>query len=407
MNNRYNNEEPLIMHVDLNSAFATIEQQSRPMLRGKPVAVVNRRSVHTAIITASYEAKSRGVKVGMRFDEAKRLVPDLIGVESDPRKYRFVYHKLLAILSDYSPNVVMKSIDEGEIDFHDLAIRRPLIEIGLEIKQRLRDEIGVAMRCNVGIGPNRFLAKTAAGLHKPDGLDVINADNLRATYAGMKLKDLTGIADHMERRLKAVGINSPLQFLDAEVITLNRMVFKSVCGAQWYKRLRGYEVDDYVSDTKTIGRQYVLENRQLTQNQIQARLHNLCESIGSRLRAQQKVARGLYVYAKTVEHYYWHSCRCYQMPFYSDSTINLIAQQLFITAPDQIIEIGLHCYNLANNLSDQISLFNDQFVREQQLINAIDGINQRFGERVIHSASTLGTDVAVKPKISFGSTRYL
>jgi len=78
------------MHVDLNSAFASIEQQSRPMLRGKPIAVINRRTENTVIITASYEAKSEGVKLGMKFKEAAKLLPDLIAVESDPPKYRYV-----------------------------------------------------------------------------------------------------------------------------------------------------------------------------------------------------------------------------------------------------------------------------------------------------------------------------
>ena len=180
----------MILHVDLNSAFATIEQQSRPLLRGRPVAIVNRRTENTSIVTASYEAKAYGVKVGMKFREAKRLVPGLIGLESDPPKYRYVYRKLLAILSDYSPNVVMKSIDEGVIDFHNIPNCRPLVEIGHEIKKRLRDEVGCAMRCNVGIGTSRFMAKTAAGLHKPDGLDVIDVNNLRSTYENMKLTDI-------------------------------------------------------------------------------------------------------------------------------------------------------------------------------------------------------------------------
>src|SRR5680860_1269252 len=123
MNNQgYNTDPSLIMHVDLNSAFATIEQQSRPLIRGKPIAVINRRTENTSVVTASYEAKLKGVKVGMRFVEAARLAPGLIAVESDPVKYRFVYRKLMAILSSYSPNVVMKSIDEGIIDFHGIPL---------------------------------------------------------------------------------------------------------------------------------------------------------------------------------------------------------------------------------------------------------------------------------------------
>jgi len=403
----YNSEKPLIMHVDLNSAFATIEQQSRPLLRGKPVAIINRRTEHTSIVTASYEAKAYGVKVGMKFKEAAKLVPGLIAIESDPAKYRFVYQKLMAILNSYSPHVVMKSIDEGVMDFHHMPNCPDLIKIGHEIKRRLRDEVGSSMRCNVGIGPNRFLAKTAAGLHKPDGMDLIDANNLRSVYATLKLTDLTGIAGQMEKRLNAVGIYTPLEFLDADKIALQKVVFKSITGCQWYQRLRGYEVDDNVSDTKTVGRQYVLENRNLTRQQITTRLHNLCESVGSRLRFQSKAARGIYVYIRTVDHQLWHASRMCQLPFYSDKTINFISQQLFLNAPDRIMEIGIHCYELTDNNNDQMSLFCDTLAREQQLVGAVDDINKRFGDRTVHSADTLDTDEFVKQKIPFGSTKYL
>ncbi len=406
MNDKYNTAEPMMMHVDLNSAFATIEQQSRPMLRGRPVAIVNRLVENTAIITASYEAKALGIKVGMRYKEALRLAPDLVALESDPAKYRYVYKKLMAIMNDYSPHVVMKSIDEGVMDFKGLAVNRPLIDIGYEIKERLKNEVGCVMRCNVGIGTNRFLAKTAAGLHKPDGLDVIDHSNLRETYAKMKLTDLTGIAGQLQSRLNAVGIFTPLEFLDCDVVALEKMVFKSICGGQWHKRLRGFEVDDLETKTKTIGRQYVLENRNLIRSEIAGRLHNLCESVGSRMRAQNLVARGVFVYIKTIDRQYWHKSQMCQVPFFSDATINALAQQLFIRAPDGIIEIGVRLYELSESLDDQVSLFNDILVREQQLTQAIDDINVRFGDRKIHAASTMNTNL-VKVKVPFGSTRYL
>jgi DNA polymerase-4 len=407
MNDKYNDEEPMVMHIDLNSAFATIEQQARPLLRGRPIAVVNRRTEYTSIVTASYEAKDLGVKVGMRFKEASQLAPGLIMIESDPAKYRFVYRKLMAIMNDYSPHVVMKSIDEGVMDFHGMVSPTSLIEIGYEIKQRLKDEIGVAMRCNVGISTNRFLAKTAAGLHKPDGLDIITADNLRATYSTLKLQDLTGIARHNEARLNAVGIYTPLEFLDADPIALQKIVFKSIVGLQWHQRLRGHEVDDREFDVKRVGRQYVLESKTLTRAEIVKRLHNLCESVGSRMRSQKKVARGIYVYAKTPDHQYWHASRMCQLPFFSDESINTMAQEIFLRAPSVLKEIGVHCYELGEDVDTQLSLFGDQLARDRQLVGAIDTINGRYGERTVHSAGTLQTDEIVKQKIPFGSTRYL
>jgi DNA polymerase-4 len=398
------------MHIDLNSCFATVEQQSRPMLRGRPVVIVNRRTEHTSIVTASYEAKALGVTVGMRARDAKLLAPGLVALESDPAKYRFVYHRMMDIMKSYSAHVTMKSIDEGVIDFHQATEKmrlRSLEEIGYEIKQRLKDEIGCAMRCNVGIATNRFLAKTAAGLHKPDGLDVITHENLRTTLETLKLTELTGIAGRNEHRLNAVGIYTPLQFLDASSETLHKMVFKSVLGEQWHQRLRGWEVDDVSHDMKTVGRQYVLEANNLSQTEIVQRLHHLCESVGSRLRSQNRVARGVFVYAKTYDRGYWHARKMHELPFFSDNAIYTQASLLFAGAPRHIKEIGISCYELCDDDDPQLSLFGDQVAREHRLVDAMDVINQRYGERVIHSADTLGTGRFVRQKIPFGSTRFL
>lgn len=406
----FNDERPLIMHIDLNSCFATVEQQARPQLRGKPVAIVNRRTDKTAIVTASYEAKAMGVKVGMKLRDAKILCPDIIALESDPPKYRYVYHKLLDIMRDYSAHVTMKSIDEGVIDFHqtshDIA-GRDLVDIGREIKQRLKDEIGEWMRCNVGISTNRFLAKTAASLHKPDGLDVITSQNIRQVMGDLKLTDLTGIAHRNEKRLNSVGIYTPLQFLDADTVTLHKVVFKSVVGEWWYKRLRGFEVDDVETQLGRVGRQYVLERFDLTRDEILKRLHHLCESVGSRMRSQGLAARGVYVYAKTLEREYWHSSTLSPLPFFSDQSIYAQVMQLFDRAPDNLKEIGLHCYELTAADDSQLSFFADELIRERKVVEAIDEINKRFGERTIHSADTLNTGIYVKTKIPFGSTRYL
>lgn len=410
MNSNYNSERPLVMHIDLNSCFATVEQQARPMLRGRPVVVVNRRTENTSIVTASYEAKAFGVKVGMHVREARLLAPGLIALESDPAKYRYVYHKMMTIMKKYSAHVTMKSIDEGVIDFNqttDLIQNRDLKDIGMEMKQRLRDEIGRAMRCNVGISTNRFLAKTAAGLHKPDGLDVIDHLSLRPTLSLLKLTDLTGIATQNERRLNAVGIYTPLELLDARADTLRDMVFKSVVGDQWHQRLRGWEVDDVIHPLKTVGRQYVLESNQLSRADIIQRLHQLCESTGGKLRSQGKAARGIFVYAKTYDRTYWHARRMCELPFFSDQAIYAQAALLFAAAPDNIREIGVSCYELNDGMSDQLSLFGDSIAREQQITSAIDEINARFGERAIHVANTLRTGVHMKQKIPFGSTRYL
>jgi DNA polymerase-4 len=195
--------------------------------------------------------------------------------------------------------------------------------------------------------------------------------------------------------------------LDTDAVTLQKVVFKSVVGQWWYKRLRGWEVDDVSTDVKRVGRQYVLESFTLSYEQILQRLHHLCESVGSRLRKQGKAARGIYVYAKTRERGYWHASTMATLPFSSDQTIFQLARELFKNAPNDMKEIGIHCYELENDGDVQISLFRDQVVRERHVTTAIDQINQRFGDRTLHSADTLGTGIYVKQKIPFGSTRYL
>ncbi len=409
MRQKFNTARPLIMHIDLNSCFATVEQQARPMLRGRPVAIVNRRTEHTMIVTASYEAKARGVELGMRLRDAKQLCPDLVGIESDPPKYKYVYHQMMRIMSEYSPHVRMKSIDEGIIDFTDApeSVRcRDLVEIGYEIKQRLKEEIGCWMRCNVGISTNRFLAKTAASLHKPDGLDVLTSHNIREVFAELELKDLTGIAWANEARLNAVGIYTPLDMLDASAEKLH-IAFKSICGEQWHQRLRGWEVDDIDHDLKSCGRQYVLDSPRLTPAEKAARLHSLVEGVGAKLRHSHKAARGVRLYARRYSGGRWQAHELAPLPFYSDAAIWAIAKRLFIGVPDDISMIAVTCYHLHDDTTSQLSLFGDELARERHVTWAIDEINGRWGERTIHSGSTTGMKGVVKTKIPFGSTRYM
>ena len=240
MSNAYglNTEKPSIMWIDLNSAFATAEQQAHPSLRGRPIGVTNRLSKECCVIAASYEAKALGIKVGCRRTEALAKCPDFIMLETDPPKYHHVYKNLCRIMKDYTPYVKMRSIDEGILDFHGTEYEGDtarLVELGYEIKRRVREEIGDYMTINVGIAPNRFLAKTAAGLNKPDGLDVIDHRNLIEVFSKLELQDLNGIADGYGSRLRAHNIFTPLQMLAAPESILKRQVFRSINGTYWYQ----------------------------------------------------------------------------------------------------------------------------------------------------------------------------
>ena len=384
-----------ILFVDLNSCFATIEQQSRPMLRGKPVAITNRITPNACIIAASYEAKAKGIKVGMRRREAEALCPGIIFAETEPSKYIFVHSKLKHIMQDYSADVVMKSIDEGVINLsaappHIKARNR--FEIGREIKQRLLTEVGDYMRCNVGIASNRFLAKLASELHKPDGLDEITPQNQRAIFATLKLTDLPGINVRMERRLNAVNIFTPLELLDTSEEILVKMVCKSIDGTKWYKRLRGIEVDDYLSDIKSVGREYVMDGRNLSREETRARILHLAEDVGYRLRSKQLYARGVYVWVYGYDDIYLHKSIILKRAINTDQDICNTASQLFQELPSPVRIIGITLYKLQRQADAQLTFYQDQLDRAQNVCSAIDKINYRFGARKIHSAASHGTE---------------
>lgn len=405
-----NPEEAQIMHIDLNSAFATIEQQARPSLRGRPVGVTNRISKNCCVIAASYEAKYLGIKVGMGLMEARLIAPDLVMMESDPPKYHYVYKKLCAIMKSYSPNVVMKSIDEGIIDFHGTrktVNTRPLEDIGMEIKQRVKSEVGSWMKINVGIGPNRFLAKTASNLHKPDGLDKIDHTNLKDVYNSLKLTDLTGIARHYEARLNAVGIFTPMNFLNASSEKLRKQVFHSVIGDDWYQRLRGYEVDDGSTKLGHIGRQFVLDIRTNDDSVILPRFHYLCETTGKKLRYNQVDARGILVWLVLQNGEYWQMRKMHKSTFYTDQDIYTRALYLFNQRPRlPVATIGVTCYGFSPTNRAQASLFEDQN-KQEWLTEAVDEINERYGIFMVHSLNTLEGKGIVRQKIpAFGGSKY-
>ena len=235
------------MHIDLNSCFAIIEQQANPLYRHKPVAIAAYSSPGGAIIASSYEAKALGIKLGVNVREAKLLCPKVIVLTPDPRKYREAHRRFKKVLLNYTNQITPKSIDEFIIDFKGsqaLQRGRDMKDIGQEIKLKIKQSLGDYVTVNIGIGTNRFWAKTAAGLNKPDGLDIMMATNATDIYRTMNLTDLTGINVRFEARLNAVGIHSPTQFLNTSSEHLKKQVFKSKLGFDWYCRLRGWEVDD-------------------------------------------------------------------------------------------------------------------------------------------------------------------
>ena len=408
----------VVMYVDLNSCFATTEQQARPKLRGKPVAILNRLVDNSAIIAASIEAKALGIKVGMRADEARTICESTIFAETEPSKYIYVHEKLKSILKSYSPKILMKSIDEGLVDLSEASeeVRNMTPKaLALEIKERLKTEVGCYMKCNVGFSYNRFLAKLAGELHKPDGMDCITHNNIYEVFSHLKLTDLPGINKKTEKRLKIYGIDTPVKLLNADEEVLRIQVFNSIEGTKWYYRLRGIETDEREEKTKSIGRQFVLAP-DTSPEDIRIRLAHLAEDVGFRLRGQDLYARGIYVWVtfNLTEHSFTaHKNYLKDETFNTDSDIINFSKELY----DQIIAenkgksnnpriIGVSLYKLEDDETMQLSFEYEKSEKAKKVAKVVDEINHRFGSRTVHSAYTLKSN-DMHTKIPFGSTRYL
>ncbi|MFZ2804712.1 MAG: DNA polymerase IV, partial [Patescibacteria group bacterium] len=201
----------LIVHLDMNSYFASVEQQANHTLRGKPLGVCAYLHKHGCVIAASIEAKRMGMKVGMSVEEAQLKVPGAVFVENDPAKYRAVTSRVFGILHELTDHVEHYSIDEAFLDltgwYRDPAEAAWAMT---KVRARIRDEVGDWLRCSIGIAPTRFLAKTASDLEKPNGLVVIDHENLDSILARLDLEDVCGIGPRIRKRLNRLGIETLL-----------------------------------------------------------------------------------------------------------------------------------------------------------------------------------------------------
>lgn len=391
------------MHIDLNSCFATIEQQANPLLRGKPVAVAAYTTGNGCILAPSIEAKRLGITVGMRVSEGKKLLPQLILLSPDPWKYRFINRKLLYLLKNYTDDITVKSIDEMVLNFtHSPHLQRTLITIAREIKLRIKKEIGSWLTISVGIAPNRFLAKTASSLHKPDGLDEINERNFPEIYAKLPVEQLCGIKIGNGTRLNSVGIFTVLDMYRSSVQRL-KSAFCSILGYYWYLRLRGYEIDAVEFTRKSYGQSYALYKPLTLSTGLTKILCKLVEKMGRRLRYAGYTAKGVHVGCEYSDHSFWHHGQTLYSRIYASNDLYKAALKVFFSAPYKkpVRNIAVSCFNLEKNSLGQLSLMSEE-EKKRSLTQALDKVSQRFGEWSVFPAIMMGTEDKVVDRIAFG-----
>ena len=392
----FNNAPGTVMHIDFNSCFASIEQQANPLLRGKPIVVAAFATDRGCILAASVEAKRLGIKTGFRVMDGKKICPGLIVLPPDPWKYRNIHLKLRNLLLKYSPEVTPKSIDEFVME----VVNGEPWTVARDIKQKIKSDIGEWLTVSIGIATNRYLAKIAAGFHKPDGLDEINKDNFLNVYSKLKLTDLTGIKQRNAARLNSFGIYSVLDFYQAPVWKL-KAAFHSIVGLYWHTRLTGYEIDDVEFERRSFGNSVAIGKNLSKIEEISPILSRLTEKMCSRLRTAGYRAGGVHLAIVYKNGSWWHKGRLTKDIYKGAFRLLLEANP---SSP--VLNLAVSCYGLSRNDSLQLNIFENVEKRED-LEKSIDKLNQRWGDFTITRARSMGGAKMVMDRIAFGGVKEL
>lgn len=390
-----------VLFLDLNSYFASVEQADRPELRDRPIAVVPLLADTTFVIAASYEAKKHGVKTVMRVDEAKRRCPDLELVQARPPLYVHYHRRILDVVETVLPIDRVCSIDEMRFQLIGIE-RQPAMarEIALKMKKAIRDQVATSMTCSIGIAPNSFLAKFATELQKPDGLVILQSDDLPDKLKGLPLTTFAGINRKLEARLKAHGIFTSDDLVARSSREL-RVAFGGYQGERWWSMLRGYDVQFDINEGKSLSHSHVLPPELRTDKGCREVILRLAHKAAARLRSKNLWTSEMSVSVNGTKP--WHA-HCSLPPTQDSVTITERFLELWESRDYQNpISVGVVFTKLVQPELVTPSLFDDT-VSRAQLSGAVDRMNQKFGKNSVFLASLEGVKDKADEKIAFNKT---
>jgi DNA polymerase-4 len=408
-----NRADPTTLVVDLNCAFASIEQQHDPALRGRPLAIAAYGVDAATIVSSSREARDLGIKTGMRVFEAKAIFPGVVVMEPNPPRYRAVSDQLVEILTRHSPDVLRMSIDEASVN---LAGTPDLARLGPEgvaraIKAAVREDCGECITSSIGVSTSIWMAKQASNLNKRDGLERIDHRNLVSVFERLALTDLSGIAEATAARLLKAGIHTPLEFLRSTPERLRLSGMHEEHARAWLRRLRGFEGGSFEHETrKSYSHSHVLARATSSQRELEELLMRLSEMVGRRLRAGNRRGRVVsvsVVYRPLPGHFSKQATLA--APIATGEEIYGAALPL-LAARDprrQVGTLGVGLAGLSEAGSGQLNLFSGPAPpRPNRLETAMDAIRDRFGEDAVQRARLLGRARVVRDRIAFGNTGH-
>jgi len=272
------------LYLDLNSYFASVEQQEQPHLRGQPIAVAPVGTPSGTIIAASYEAKAFGVRTGQRVREARALCPELILTRARHDLYVAYHQRIVAEVWRHIPITHVCSIDEVACRLLDNEnAPADAAALGRRIKAAIRANIGDHLKASVGIAPNRLVAKIACDMEKPDGLTVIEARALPGALFGLALRDIPGIGARTAERMAKRGIGS-IAALCARAPAQAGSATGAVTGDRLWWRLHGHDFPEAPAKSKSVGHSHVLAPDRRDADTVRLTARRLLMKAASRLR---------------------------------------------------------------------------------------------------------------------------
>ena len=408
------------LFLDLNSYFASVEQQLQPALRGRPVIVAPVGSDTTVAIAASVEAKRYGIKTGTPVWEAKKLCREVVVTPARHRRYVEFHDAIVAEIWRHIPVTRVCSIDEVACRLLDNENdRASAVALAHRIKQGIRANVGACLTSSVGIAPNRLLAKLASDLQKPDGLVVFEDRDLPHALYDLRLTDIAGIGAKMERRLARDGVNDIAQLCARRPRDAGHAWGGTNGDRLWYL-LHGVDLPEKPTQSRTIGHSHVLSPSKRGFEPARLTARRLALKAASRLRRKGYRARLLVLHVRFEDDKsVWRTS--IRLPETEDSFI--VLDRLDALFPRlraagrarpggfRVRMIGVTLAEIAPVVSEQETLFahldpEDPLARETRglaLSRAMDRINQRFGRNAVSVGPLGGGRIdRVGSKIAFG-----
>lgn len=379
----------IILHIDMNSFYASVEQMLNPELKGKPVAVAgNPKERRGIIITCSYEARSFGVKTTMNVGEAKRLCKDLIVLAPNFERYREASYAFFSLLRTYSPILEPVSIDEGYLDITDYTNGRHPLEIVEEIQRRILQELGLP--CSIGVAPNKFLAKTASDMKKPLGITILRKRDVENVLWGRDVIEMHGVGEKTAEKLRSYGMHTIGDL--AKASKQDMKIWFGINGERLVNKANGIDdriVDpDAAFDTKSVGNSTTLPRDETEYYVLKETFAMLSTKVANRLQAKSLVGSTISIYIRDHQWRNMTRTKSLQNAIHKQEDIFKLAWELFLQHWDEIPLrlVGVTVSNLSDERSstEQLSLFNfQQYEREEPILDVLYKLEKQFGEGVV------------------------